>query len=95
MVQYLRAEGGRNPVLGSARILVKTVQTLTETLERILPKIDPTTPHEAKIIESIQTSLKQLTLQAINVILDYESKGFGLCNLVCCYFSDNRRDYKI
>lgn len=47
--------------IGSARMLIKTVQTLTDTLERILPKIDPITHQEAKIIESIQTSIKQLT----------------------------------
>lgn len=45
----------------SARTLIKTIQTLTDTLERILPKIDPITHQEAKIIESIQTSIKQLT----------------------------------
>jgi flagellar hook-length control protein FliK len=45
---------------GSARTLIKTLQTLTDALERILPKIDPLTPHEEKATEQIHTSHKQL-----------------------------------
>lgn len=48
--------------IGSARILIKTLQTLTDTVERILPKIDPITPHEIKTVENIHTDLKKLTL---------------------------------
>lgn len=46
--------------IGSAHTLIKTLQTLTDTLERILPKIDPLTPHEAKAVEQIHISHKQL-----------------------------------
>lgn len=46
---------------GSARTLIKTIQTLTDTIERILPKIDPLTPKEAKAVEEVHTSIKQLT----------------------------------
>jgi hypothetical protein len=46
--------------IGSARTLIKTLQTLTNALERILPKIDPLTPHEAKAVEQIHVSHKQL-----------------------------------
>lgn len=46
---------------GSARTLIKTLQTLTDALERILPKIDPLTPKEAKAVEEVHTSIKQLT----------------------------------
>lgn len=46
--------------MGSARVLIKTIQTLTDTVERILPKIDPQTPHQAKVVEEIRVSLKQL-----------------------------------
>lgn len=44
----------------SARTLIKTVQTVTQAIERILPKIDPLTPHEAKAVEQIHLSHKQL-----------------------------------
>lgn len=47
--------------VGSARTLIKTIQTLTDTIERILPKIDPLTPKEAKAVEEVHTSIKQLT----------------------------------
>ncbi|MFA6188131.1 MAG: flagellar hook-length control protein FliK [Sulfuricurvum sp.] len=47
--------------IGSARILIKTLQTLTDTLERILPKIDPLTPHEQEAVEEIHSAIKQLT----------------------------------
>lgn len=46
--------------MGSARVLIKTIQTLTDTVERILPKIDPQTPHQAKALEEIHVSIKQL-----------------------------------
>ena len=46
--------------IGSARTLIKTLQTLTSTLERILPKLDPLTPLEAKAVEQIHVSHKQL-----------------------------------
>ncbi|MDQ1299018.1 MAG: Flg hook protein, partial [Campylobacterota bacterium] len=46
--------------MGSARVLIKTIQTLTDTVERILPKIDPQTPHQAKAVEEIRVSIKQL-----------------------------------
>jgi hypothetical protein len=46
--------------MGSARILIKSIQTLTNTVERILPKIDPQTPHQAKAIEEIHVNIKQL-----------------------------------
>lgn len=45
----------------SARILIKTLQTLTDTLERILPKIDPLTSHEQEAVEEIHSAIKQLT----------------------------------
>lgn len=48
--------------IGSARVLIKTLQTLTDTIERILPKIDPITPPEIKTVENIHTDLKKLTL---------------------------------
>jgi len=44
----------------SARTLIKTVQTITDALEKIAPKIDPLTPHEAKAVEQIHISHKQL-----------------------------------
>lgn len=44
-----------------ARILIKTIQTLTTALERILPKIDPLTPHEIKNTDTVHTELKKLT----------------------------------
>lgn len=47
---------------GSARTLIKTIQTLNDTVERILPKIDPITPSEAKAVEEIHTTIRQLTL---------------------------------
>lgn len=47
--------------MGSARILIKSIQTLTDEIERILPKIDPQIPSEAKAVEEIRTSIKQLT----------------------------------
>ncbi|MDP3300368.1 MAG: flagellar hook-length control protein FliK [Sulfuricurvum sp.] len=46
--------------MSSARILIKTIQTLTDTVERILPKIDPQTPHQAKAVEEVHVSIKQL-----------------------------------
>lgn len=46
--------------IGSARTLIKTVQTLSDALERIAPKIDPLTPHEAKAVEQIHIVHKQL-----------------------------------
>lgn len=45
----------------SARMLIKSIQTLTDTVERILPKIDPQTPHQAKAVEEIHASIKHLT----------------------------------
>ena len=57
----------QNPVIqkaaediGSARVLIKTLQTLTNTIERILPKIDPITPGEIKTLENIHTDVKKL-----------------------------------
>ncbi len=47
--------------IASARILIKSIQTLTDTVERILPKIDPQTPHQAKAVEEIRASIKHLT----------------------------------
>ncbi|MDP3023615.1 MAG: flagellar hook-length control protein FliK [Sulfuricurvum sp.] len=47
--------------MGSARVLIKSVQTLTDAIERILPKIDPQTPSEAKAVEEVRTTIKQLT----------------------------------
>jgi hypothetical protein len=46
--------------MGSARILIKSIQTLTDAVERILPKIDPQTPHQAKAVEEVHISIKQL-----------------------------------
>lgn len=46
--------------VSSARTLIKTLQTLTDALERILPKIDPLSPNEAKAVEQIHVSHKQL-----------------------------------
>lgn len=48
--------------IASARTLIKTLQTLSDTIERILPKIDPLTPNEAKAVEQIHTTHKQLAL---------------------------------
>jgi flagellar hook-length control protein FliK len=44
-----------------ARVLIKTIQTLTTALERILPRIDPITPHEIKNTDTIHAELKKLT----------------------------------
>ena len=46
--------------IGSARTLIKSLQTITDALERILPKLDPLTPQEAKAVEQVHVSHKQL-----------------------------------
>ena len=48
--------------IASARTLIKTLQPLSDAIERILPKIDPLTPNEAKAVEQIHTTHKQLAL---------------------------------
>jgi hypothetical protein len=47
--------------INAARTLIKTLQTLTNALERILPKIDPVTANEIKALEHLHTSHKELT----------------------------------
>lgn len=46
--------------MGSARILIKSIQTLTDTVERILPKINPQTPQQVKAAQDVHVSIKQL-----------------------------------
>ena len=47
--------------IASARILIKSIQTLTDAVERILLKIDPQTPHQAEAVEKIHVNIKHLT----------------------------------
>lgn len=45
----------------SARILITTLRTLTDTIERILPKMDTLTPKETKLSQEIRTGAERLT----------------------------------